>query len=153
MYYNERILRPGPLLEGKSATILDLDDSNQFRSYPQLVGHSFKGCALPPSLLFHFLLRNGLPIAARRFPSFLYFYEFQCLCLFQTHGVVGVSGLQSLCKSPLLITANAGFTSKCQTCHLKLAFLILVEGEEERPPTTLSCQGEEPQGSSSGRFS
>ena len=46
--YNEA---PG-LLEVESSTILDLVGSNQFLSRPQGLCHSFKGYALPPSLLF-----------------------------------------------------------------------------------------------------
>ena len=81
------------LLEVEPSAVLDLDDSNQFMSYPLLGCHSCKGCALPPSLWFHVLLRFGFPIAAKHFPSFLYFYDFQCLCLFQTRGFASVSGL------------------------------------------------------------
>ena len=47
MYYNEA---QGPLEVELPAT-LDLVGSNQFLSYPQWLCHSFKGCALPPSLL------------------------------------------------------------------------------------------------------
>ena len=36
------------LLEVEPSSVLDLDDSNQFMSYPLLECHSFKGCA--PSL-------------------------------------------------------------------------------------------------------
>ena len=38
--------------EVKSSAILDLVGSNQFVSYPQRLWHSFKGCALTPSLPF-----------------------------------------------------------------------------------------------------
>ena len=41
----------GPL-EVKSSVILDLVGSNPFMSHPQGLCHSFKRCALPPSLLF-----------------------------------------------------------------------------------------------------
>lgn len=49
------------LLEVESSTILDLVDSKQFLFHPHGVCHSFKHHALPPSLLFPFLLRNFTP--------------------------------------------------------------------------------------------
>lgn len=47
--YNEA---QGPM-EVKLSTNLDLVGSNRFLSYPPGLYHSFKGCALLPSLLFH----------------------------------------------------------------------------------------------------
>ena len=47
--YNEAQGLPGV----ESSNILDLVGSNQYMSYPQRLCHSFKGCALPPFLLFH----------------------------------------------------------------------------------------------------
>ena len=41
-------------VEVNSSTILDLFGSNQFLLYPQWLYHSFKGHALPHSLLFHY---------------------------------------------------------------------------------------------------
>ena len=50
MYYSEHIMR----LRStgiQSSAILNLVCCNQWMSYPQLLCHSFKGCALPPSCL------------------------------------------------------------------------------------------------------
>ena len=46
------------LLAVESSAILDLIGSNQFMLYSQQLFHSFKGCALPSSLLFH--LHNSI---------------------------------------------------------------------------------------------
>ena len=46
-------------MEMDSSTILDPFRCNQFMSGPQAVS-SFKGCALPPSLLFHQVINGGI---------------------------------------------------------------------------------------------
>ena len=66
--YNEA--QSQSLLEVKSSATLDLVGSNQFMLYPQRLCHSFKDCALPASLPFHWegahLLVEVPPTPARK---------------------------------------------------------------------------------------
>ena len=48
--------------ENQIFCILDLAGSDQFVSYPQGLCHSFRGCALPSSLLFRSSFRDFIPI-------------------------------------------------------------------------------------------
>ena len=59
IHYSELIIEAQGLLEVESSSILDLVSSNQLLSYPMLC-HSFKGCALPPSLMFHYQFSRSL---------------------------------------------------------------------------------------------
>ena len=59
IHYSELIIEAQGLLEVESSSILDLVSSNQLLSYPMLC-RSFKGCALPPSLMFHYQFSRSL---------------------------------------------------------------------------------------------
>ena len=122
----------GPL-EVESSAILDLDDSNQFMSYPQLVSHSFKGCALPPSCFTFFwgmafqLLQDVFPCFFTLMNSSVYVYfrpKELLVSLVYSHYVNHLFSLQLMLALPLnarLVTSNlplySGWGWRGETTH------------------------------------
>lgn len=74
----------GPL-EVEPSTILDLNDSSQFMSYPQRLCHFFKGCVLLLPLLFHMGVQEDYMDQAWKWylslPLTFLWLEFNCVVI------------------------------------------------------------------------